>query len=83
MHSSLMWTSRVPSQVGLGMVSVLLGSQIEHMSNDDLSHVVEIQVVIAKSTPLQKDRVVRTLKDSAHVAGCMGGNITEVPAAAR
>ena len=73
-------TTRVCSQVGLAVGSVLLGPQVERMSDDALSHAVEVHDVFAKLTPLHKERIVRALRANGHVVGFMGDGINDAPA---
>jgi Mg2+-importing ATPase len=73
-------TSRVCRQVGLSADKVLLGSQIEGMSDEALAHAVEVYQVFAKLAPLHKERVVRALRANGHVVGFMGDGINDAPA---
>ena len=73
-------TTRVCSQVGLTVGSVLMGPQVERMSDDALSHAVEVHDVFAKLTPLHKERIVRALRAKGHVVGFMGDGINDAPA---
>jgi len=73
-------TARVCSQVGLSSDDVLLGPQIEYMSDRALASAVESHQVFAKLTPLHKERLVRALRANAHVVGFMGDGINDAPA---
>ncbi|MCJ0765067.1 magnesium-translocating P-type ATPase [Variovorax terrae] len=73
-------TARVCSQVGLPADDVLLGSQIERMSDEALAHAVDVHQVFAKLTPLHKERLVRALRAKGHVVGFMGDGINDAPA---
>ena len=73
-------TKRVCSQVGLSADKVLLGPQIEPMSNEALAHAVEQHQVFAKLTPLHKERIVHALRANGHVVGFMGDGINDAPA---
>ena len=73
-------TQRVCAQVGLRADVVLLGAQVERMSDSALSHVVEAHQVFAKLTPLHKERIVRALRANGHVVGFMGDGINDAPA---
>jgi len=73
-------TARVCRQVGLSTDKVLLGSQVEPMSDGALSQAVEEHQVFAKLTPLHKERIVRALRANAHVVGFMGDGINDAPA---
>ena len=73
-------TTRVCSQVGLTVGSVLLGPQVERMSDEALAHAVEDHNIFAKLTPLHKERIVRALRANGHVVGFMGDGINDAPA---
>ncbi len=67
-------------QVGLAFDGVLLGVQLERMSDEALAEAVERAHVFAKLTPLQKERVVRALRARGHVVGFIGDGINDAPA---
>ena len=73
-------TSRVCSQVGLKVGQVLLGDQIERMSEAELAQAVGDHQVFAKLAPLHKERLVRALRANGHVVGFMGDGINDAPA---
>ena len=73
-------TARVCSQVGLSADKVLLGPQVERMTDAELSQAVEQHQVFAKLTPLHKERIVRALRAGGHVVGFMGDGINDAPA---
>ena len=73
-------TARVCTQVGLHVESILLGSQVERMSDGALAHAVEIHQIFAKLTPLHKERIVHALRANGHVVGFMGDGINDAPA---
>jgi magnesium-transporting ATPase (P-type) len=67
-------------QVGLDFDGVLLGSRLERMDDHAIAEAVERTHVLAKRTPLQKERVVRALRARGHVAGFIGDGINDAPA---
>ena len=73
-------TARVCGQVGLSADKVLLGPQVERMTDAELSQAVEQHQVFAKLTPLHKERIVRALRAGGHVVGFMGDGINDAPA---
>jgi Mg2+-importing ATPase len=73
-------TATVCRQVGLQSDRILLGSDIEIMTDDKLAKAVEKYALFAKLTPAHKERVVRTLKNNGHVVGFMGDGINDAPA---
>jgi Mg2+-importing ATPase len=73
-------TAKICREVGLEAGTVLLGSRIETMSDDELSQAVETHTLFAKLTPSHKERIVRLLKANGHVVGFMGDGINDAPA---
>jgi len=73
-------TLRVCKQVGLPTDQVLLGGQVEAMSDAELKVAAEEHTLFAKLTPLHKERIVRALRTNAHVVGFMGDGINDAPA---
>jgi Mg2+-importing ATPase len=73
-------TVHVCGQVGLQTDRVLLGAQVEALSDDALKAAAESHSVFAKLTPLHKERIVRALRAHGHVVGFMGDGINDAPA---
>ena len=73
-------TRHVCAQVGLNPDQVLLGSQVEALSDEALKAAVEAHNIFAKLTPFHKERIVRALRASGHVVGFMGDGINDAPA---
>jgi len=73
-------TAKICREVGLEQHGVLLGSDIERMSDKALAEAVESHNVFAKLTPAHKERIVRALKANGHVVGFMGDGINDAPA---
>jgi P-type Mg2+ transporter len=73
-------TAHVCKQVGLPATTVLLGTQVEALSDTDLKAAAEAHHVFAKLTPLHKERIVRALRAGGHVVGFMGDGINDAPA---
>ncbi len=59
---------------------MLLGDDIDKMSDVELSEEVEKVNVFAKLSPLQKSRVVTTLRANGHTVGFLGDGINDAPA---
>jgi len=67
-------------QVGLTADAVLLGPQVQAMSDEALQAAALSHGLFAKLTPLHKERIVRALRASGHVVGFMGDGINDAPA---
>jgi len=73
-------TRKICKEVGLDVTSLLLGSELEKMSDDELDSRVETTTVFAKLTPSQKERIIFALHRKGHVVGFMGDGINDAPA---
>lgn len=73
-------TAKVCREVGLNVEGMLLGSQIDKFSDDELAKIAEDTTVFAKLTPAHKERIVSVLHDKGHVVGFMGDGINDAPA---
>jgi len=71
---------KVCHDVGLAVDAILLGSQIEAMSDAELASAVGTTVVFAKLYPQQKARIIAALQKQGHVVGFMGDGINDGPA---
>jgi Mg2+-importing ATPase len=66
--------------VGLSTDHVLLGSQVEKMSDAELGEAAERTTLFARMTPGHKQRVIQTLQSRKHVVGFLGDGINDSPA---
>jgi Mg2+-importing ATPase len=73
-------TRRVCRDVGIAADAVVLGSQIEDLSDDELRAAVEGVSIFAKLNPLQKARIVRALQQRGHTVGYLGDGINDAAA---
>jgi len=68
---------KVCSEVGLEDQHVVLGSDIENLSDEDAINLIEQHQIFAKLAPMQKSRIVRLLRQKGHVVGFMGDGIND------
>jgi Mg2+-importing ATPase len=73
-------TAYICKQVGMPVEHLLLGSQIEAMSELELAEAVEATSVFAKLLPAHKERIIHALQSKGHVVGFMGDGINDAPA---
>ncbi|MBC3256648.1 magnesium-translocating P-type ATPase [Pseudomonas paralactis] len=73
-------TAKICREVGLAQQGLLMGNDIEAMTDAELAQAVETTNVFAKLTPSHKERIVRLLKANGHVVGFMGDGINDAPA---
>ncbi len=71
--------NHVCSQVGLGGGRVVLGDEIDGMTEQALAHVAEENNVFARVSPAQKHRIILALKTRSHVVGYIGDGINDAP----
>ena len=63
----------------VGDQSAVTGSDLENMSDAELSSVVEKNDIFARLSPMQKKRVVDALRNNGHVVGYMGDGVNDAP----
>ncbi|MDD2959787.1 MAG: magnesium-translocating P-type ATPase [Lachnospiraceae bacterium] len=73
-------TRTICKQVGLKVRNMLLGSDLDRMTNAELAKAAEVTDVFAKLTPEQKSRVVTILRSAGHTVGYMGDGINDAAA---
>lgn len=69
----------VCDQVGLNAGRIVLGEELDHISEAALAHVAEQTSVFARVSPVQKNRIILALKHRSHVVGFMGDGINDAP----
>ncbi|HEU5905097.1 TPA: magnesium-translocating P-type ATPase, partial [Streptococcus pneumoniae] len=72
-------TQAVCEKVGLDINQMLLGSEIDQMSDQELAQAVEEVTVFAKLSPDQKARIILQFKTNGHAVGYMGDGINDAP----
>lgn len=73
-------TKKIAKDVGIPINNVLLGTDIEGISDEDLYIVASKSSILAKLSPAQKERVIRVLQDHDHVVGFLGDGINDAQA---
>jgi P-type Mg2+ transporter len=66
--------------VGLAADPMLLGGDVEKMSDTELAEAAEKTALFARLSPAHKQRVIRVLRGKGHVVGFMGDGINDAPA---
>ena len=72
-------TQAICEKVGLDVEHMLLGADIDQMTDQELAEVVEKVTVFAKLSPDQKARIILQLKKNGHAVGYMGDGINDAP----
>ena len=71
---------KVCKDVGLAADPMLLGGDVEKMSDVELAEAAEKTTLFARLSPAHKQRVIRALRSKGHVVGFMGDGINDAPA---
>jgi Mg2+-importing ATPase len=71
---------KVCKEVGLPTDVVIVGDQVESMSDADLAGVAERATVFARLSPAHKQRIIKALQSKGHVVGYLGDGINDAPA---
>ncbi|MGD0518161.1 MAG: magnesium-translocating P-type ATPase, partial [Thermoguttaceae bacterium] len=71
---------KICQEVGLSIERVLLGSQVEAMSDAELAEAAENTILFARLSPMDKQRIIKALQSKKHVVGFMGDGINDSPA---
>jgi len=66
--------------VGIPIERVVLGAEIEKISDAELGELAERTRLFARSTPAHKLRIIEALRARGHVVGFLGDGINDAPA---
>lgn len=72
-------TKCVCDKVNINTSQILVGNQIDKMSDMALKRVIKRVNVFAKLSPIQKARIIRILKEAGNTVGYMGDGINDSP----
>lgn len=73
-------TTYICKQVGMPVDKILLGSQIEALSETELAEAASVTNIFAKLAPAQKEQIINSLQSKGHVVAFMGDGINDAPA---
>ncbi len=73
-------TRKVCSEVGINAEKIILGNDVEKMSDAELAAATGDVDVYARLSPAHKKRIVQALQKKGHVVGFMGDGINDAPA---
>jgi len=73
-------TQKICRDVGFEVTGVLLGPEIEKLSDDQLIKAANTTNIFAKVDPLQKARIIEVLRRSGHTVGYMGDGVNDAAA---
>ena len=72
-------TRCICNKVGINSKKIVVGSQIDKLSDVALRRHLKSTNIFAKLSPIQKARIVRVLKESGNTVGYMGDGINDSP----
>ncbi len=72
-------TRCICNKVGIASKKILVGNQIDKLSDIALLSALKKTNILAKLSPIQKARVVRLLRESGNTVGYMGDGINDSP----
>jgi len=73
-------TKKICKDVGIPFTNILLGRDLESMSDEELTSRIDDVSILAKLSPVQKSRVVKVLQAKGHTVGFMGDGINDAAA---
>jgi Mg2+-importing ATPase len=72
-------TKKVCHDVGLVIDKIITGNELLNLNDEDFAKAMEGVNVYAKLSPIQKEKVINTLRQQGHVVGYMGDGINDSP----
>ena len=71
---------KICREVGIATDDVLIGGDLDKMTDQELARRLETVTVCAKASPAQKARIIEALHLAGHVVGFLGDGINDGPA---
>lgn len=75
-------TKNIAESVGLTTDKILLGEDLDKLTDEKLELEIENIDVYARLNPLQKERIVSLFRKNGHVVGYMGDGVNDAPSLA-
>jgi P-type Mg2+ transporter len=72
-------TKKVCKDVGLEVDRVITGDELSRMQPEEFTRTIQQFDIFAKLSPLQKEKVITSLRQAGHVVGYMGDGINDSP----
>ena len=72
-------TENIAKLVGIRHDKILIGAQVDKLTDEELSKEVENVDIFARMNPMQKERIIKILKKNGHVVGYMGDGVNDAP----
>jgi Mg2+-importing ATPase len=71
---------KICKEVGLSTTFVVVGDDVETMSDEQLADAAEKTTLFARVSPAHKQRIIKALQSRRHTVGFMGDGINDAPA---
>ncbi len=72
-------TKKVCSDVGLHIDKIITGNDLINLSDEEFAKAAKEANVFAKLSPVQKEKVIHSLRQAGHVVGYLGDGINDSP----
>ncbi len=73
-------TQKIAKDVGIPVNHIILGADLEDLNDMELYEIAIKSSILAKLSPIQKERVISVLQDHKHVVGFLGDGINDAQA---
>ncbi|MBN2334524.1 magnesium-translocating P-type ATPase [Candidatus Bathyarchaeota archaeon] len=75
-------TREIARQVGIHLedANIVLGSELDGLTDEELEKRVDEVVVVCRATPEQKHRFIKALKKTGRITACLGDGVNDAPA---
>jgi len=73
-------TKKICRDVGIPITNVMLGHEMELLTDKELEDKIDDISILAKLSPIQKSRVIKVLQAKGHTVGFMGDGINDAAA---
>ena len=73
-------TKKICRDVGIPINNIVMGNDLDNISDEDLTKQIDDIGIFAKLSPAQKSRVVKVLQAKGHTVGFMGDGINDAGA---
>jgi Mg2+-importing ATPase len=73
-------TKKICSEVGLDVKGLVLGEELQGLSEQELQHRVRNTNIFCRLSPVQKEQIIHALHANQHIVGYLGDGINDAPA---
>ena len=73
-------TKKICRDVGIPIKNIVMGNELDNISDEDLTKQIDDIGIFAKLSPAQKSRVIKVLQVKGHTVGFMGDGINDAGA---